>query len=211
MPPSDTAPSAPPPAHRVSGEFTLSGGSPSDYDQAARASIKGVLAEAAGVSADAVSLTLTAGSVVVSYEIIVADATAAATSRDSLVAGPLATPAALQTALVDRFAADGVVSAPAVEVQALTPPQAVSVATGDSQSGSVDTAVLIAIIAGGSGAFMAILCITLFCRKKGPPATALMHKHPNKSMGEVRNGSAGALAPQFQESKKTSSINKVSV
>jgi len=120
-----------------------------------------VLAEGAGVSADAVLLTLTAGSVVVRYEVMLASAADAAASRDSLITGPLATPAALQTALTDRFAADGVDSAPAVEVQALTPPVAVSVEADDGD----DSGVLFGSIAGGVGGVIAVVvCVALYLR-----------------------------------------------
>lgn len=173
---------APPAAggHRVSGEFILGGGSPSDFGQAAQNSIKTVLAVAANVSADAVSLTLTAGSVVVAYQIIVANAAEAAASRDGLVTGPLATASALQAALTDRFAADRIVSAPVVQVQAITQPRAASV--DEASADEADSITLIAIIAGSVGVAIAVgVCIAIYflgCCQKGPHSTAVVPPLP---------------------------------
>lgn len=144
----------------VGGEFTLGGSSPADYDEAARASIRAVLATAANVSAEAVSLTLTAGSVVVTYEIKVTTAVDAEASRDALVAGPLATPAALETALTEQFEADGVVSAPTVEVQSLTAPVAEEAGEGDD---GISSDVLIGVIVGGGVAAIAVVAIVVYC------------------------------------------------
>ena len=87
-PPSPLPPLLPPGAEVVAVviDFTL-GGSPDDYDESARASIVALLASEAGVATNAVSITLTAGSVKVDGEILVASQ-AAADSKASALGKP---------------------------------------------------------------------------------------------------------------------------
>ena len=80
-----------------------------------------VLAAEAGVTTDAVSLTITSGSVVVAAEIYVADAATATTTSSTLSTGILASASALDTALTAQFTADGLSTA-IVSVEALVAP-----------------------------------------------------------------------------------------
>ena len=135
IPPSPVPPppSAPPPpplpplvpgatlsTFRVSTTFTL-GGSVADFDETARASTRAVLATAAGVNASAVTLTVSAGSVVVTSEIIYESPAAATVSVSAMASGVLASASALQTALSTQFAADGI-SGASLTVEAIMAP-----------------------------------------------------------------------------------------
>ena len=80
-----------------------------------------MLATAAGVNASAVTLTVSAGSVVVTSEIIYESSAAAATGVSAMASGVLASASALQTALSTQFAADGI-SGALLTVEAITAP-----------------------------------------------------------------------------------------
>ena len=105
------APSPPPPfpspptevETTVETSFTLSG-DPSDYGTEEEDAIKTVLAEEAGVNISAVTLTITAGSVVITAEIVLPSSDDAATATTALSTGVLASADALETALVTQFA-----------------------------------------------------------------------------------------------------------
>ena len=168
----------------------------------ARNCIKTVLAAAAGVSTDVVFLELTAGSVVVTYEILLASAAAAQTSRDGLVAGPLASSTTLQTALTNQFDADGVTTAPAVEVQALEPPQTLSVADtaaspapppSEEEEGSM---AIIIIVAAACGLVLGVAVLVCLCksRRKSDEAGAHVFGKRHKVMQPTSTvvGRAGA-------------------
>ena len=93
--------------YKVSTQFMLSG-SPSDYyNAAAQTAIKTVLATEADVSTAAVSLTLTAGSVIVAADVSFGTSAGATWAASRLSAGVLANAAALETALNAQFAALG--------------------------------------------------------------------------------------------------------
>lgn len=87
----------------VETSFTLSG-DPSDYGTEEEDAIKTVLAEEAGVNISAVTLTITAGSVVITAEIVLPSSDDAATATTALSTGVLASADALETALVTQFA-----------------------------------------------------------------------------------------------------------
>ena len=97
-------------AFQVTTSFTL-GGSVSDYDQEAWASIVAALAIAANVAHGAVSLSITAGSVVITAEIAVASVAVATTTAQQLSDGILSDASSLDTALTAQFEADGVSTA----------------------------------------------------------------------------------------------------
>ena len=149
-------PSPPPPL--VTTTFSL-GGSPSDYGTAEIDSIKQVLATAAGVAVSAVALTLTAGSVIVTATIEVDDASMAASTASALSTGILASASALETALQDQFAADGlstavtvaaIVNAPSVEA----PSEELAAAGAGSNVAGIVVGVifsLLLLIGGGVG------------------------------------------------------------
>ena len=110
------------------------GGTINDFDAAVQVSIKTVLAKEAGVSMSAVTLTLTAGSVVVQADIVLATAEGATFAASQLSAGVLASSEALETALNTQFKADGVDATASVQV-IMDAPEVTS--TGDdSQGGS---------------------------------------------------------------------------
>lgn len=83
------------------------GGTVEQYDEAAKESIKAVVAEGAGVSTSAVELTFTAGSVLVTAEIFVASAAAAETATSDLTTGILKDSTSLETAITTQFKTDG--------------------------------------------------------------------------------------------------------
>ena len=122
-PPPSPTPGLPPPApgvaiYKVTTEFMLSG-SVSDYDSAAKTSIKTVLATEADVSTSAVSLTLAAGSVIVNADIFFATQAGADSASPRLWTGVLANATALQTAVNAQFAADGLgITSTVLELQA---------------------------------------------------------------------------------------------
>ena len=106
-------------------------GSPGDYDAAARASIKTILAAESDVSTNAVSLTLIAGSVLVNADIYFGTQAGATYAASALSTGVLADATTLQATLNARFAADGLGitttvqelrSAPQAVVQGPSPP-----------------------------------------------------------------------------------------
>ena len=117
------------------------GGTINDFDAAAQVSIKTVLAKEADVSMSAVTLTLTAGSVVVQADIVLATAEGATFAASQLSAGVLASSEALETALNTQFKADGVDATASVEV-IMDAPEVIST-RDDSQGGST-----IGIVAG---------------------------------------------------------------
>ena len=129
-PPAPPPPTPPPPplrtpsiTHKVTTEFMLSG-SPGDYDAAAQTSIKTILATESGVSTNAVSLTLTAGSVLVNADIYFGTQAGATFAASMLSTGALADATSLQTTLNARFAADGLGITTAVQ-ELRSAPQAV--------------------------------------------------------------------------------------
>ena len=134
------AAAAPATTYKVATAFTLSG-SLSDYGALAQASIKAVLvaaAVAAGITTVApsdVSLTLTAGSVIVAAEITAPNQAAATTISTALSNGPLASQAAMQNSL----AALGV----STTVSAITPPTVVASSRG---GGGIGAGVIIVIV-----------------------------------------------------------------
>ena len=167
-PPPSPSPAMPSPVEgaatfSVSTTFSLSG-SVSDYDSAAKESIKAVLADGANVSSSAVTIEITAGSVNVAAEIFVASAEAAETKSAALATGILASASALETALVAQFAADGVNAT--VTVEEITAAPAVT-------SGGLGVGAIIGIIIGGVVAFLALFALLAKMNMaKSAPTTA---------------------------------------
>ena len=174
-----TAPGLPPPSpgvavHKVSTEFMLSG-SVADYDVAAQTAIKTVLAAEAEVSTAAVSLTLTAGSVIVYADIYFGTETSATATACVLSQGVLANGASLETAINAQFAAAGlgqtttvnaILAAPQVAPSPSLPPPAAPLP-------SSATGLLIPAIAGGVVAFvLAAVCTFYLLRRKRTLAVA---------------------------------------
>lgn len=171
-PPPSPSPGLPPPApgvaiFAVTSTFAL-GGEVADYDEAAQTSIKTVLAAGANVSSSAVSLSLAGGSVVVSAQIFVASQAEADAAAASLLAGPLASAAALEAALKKQFANDDV--ATAVKVEELT--QAPRVTTGVG-AGASTGAIAGGAAGGGLGAIaLCIACAWLLMRRRAAAKVA---------------------------------------
>ena len=141
-------------------EFTLAG-TVNDARASERLAIQKVLAAEAGVTTDAVSLTITSGSVVVAAEIYVADAaTATTTSSSPLSTGILASASALDTALTAQFTADGLSTA-IVSVEALA--RAVDVPSNDDER---NVGVLLLRVALAVGGVAAVVVSVLATSKK---------------------------------------------
>ena len=102
-------------------------GSVGDYDLAAQTAIQTVLANAAEVTTSAVSLTLTAGSVIVTADIFFGTQEGANFAASRMSASVFLDGAALETALNAKFAADGLGVTTSVQ-RLLAFPQAVVVA-----------------------------------------------------------------------------------
>ena len=148
----------------VSTSFTL-GGSIADYDTSAvRYSIQSTLANAAGVSVYDVILTLAAGSVVVTAVIGVSTQAAATTMSNTLETGILATPAALESALIAQFQNDGQITTPTV--QTLTPP-AVAAPPADPAT-SFPIIIAIGATAGVAVLLVVAVAVTCMLKKKSP-------------------------------------------
>lgn len=101
-------------------------GSVGDYDAAAQTAIKTVLAAEADVATSAVSLTLTAGSVMVNADVFFGTQAGAASGASRLSTGVVASATSLETALNAQFAADGLGVTTTVQ-ELLAAPQAVAV------------------------------------------------------------------------------------
>jgi len=170
------APGLPPPApgvavFKVSTEFMLSG-SPADYDAAAQTAIKTVLATAANVSPSAVSLNITAASVLVAADIFFETQASASAGATSLSTGVLANAATLETALNTQFAAAGlgtitvstISTVPQVVVlmaPPIAPPPVAPSAPASDSSGAiigVVVALVVLLVFGG--------VVVLICKKK---------------------------------------------
>ena len=176
-PPSPVPPTPPSPApgaevFSVTTTFVL-GGTVDDYDAMAQASIKAVLAAGAGVSTSMVTLTLTAGSVVVTAEIFVASAAAAETAANDLSTGVLSDAASLEAALTTQFQADGVdTSVLAVEqiteapaVASAAPPQEAAASSG------LSVIIIVGVAAAVGAAVLLVVAVLVRKRKKGKPVS----------------------------------------
>ena len=181
-PPPSPAPGLPPPSpgavvHQITTTFTISG-SVGDYDAAAQTAIKTVLAAEAKVSTSAVSLTFTAGSVLVAADIFFATQAGATTAASSLSAGVLADATSLQTALNAEFAASDLGLTTSVqEIQ--SSPQVI-----DTSGGSV---LVVGIVA--SAAVVLIVAVGFFFMRR-------------KAKTKVR----GKSAPQEQASTPAGAV-----
>ena len=125
--------------------FTLSG-DPSDYGTEQEDAIKTVLAGEAGVSTSAVTLSITAGSVIVTAEISLPSFDVAATAATALSTGVLASAKALETALVTQFVEDGL-AVDNLSVASVEAPKIVGAEGSDSDG--LGTGALVGIIIGG--------------------------------------------------------------
>ena len=122
----------------------------SDYGDAEQASIQKVIATDAGVAPSDVTLTLTAGSVIVTASIAVADQSTATSMASSLADGALADPSTLQTALQTQFTTDGLSSA-TVTVEAITTgPVGQGIPTSGSEDGGSNAGLIGGIVGGCS-------------------------------------------------------------
>ena len=165
--------------------FTL-GGELATFDDAKRTSIKRMLASAAKVPLDAVRLTITAGSVVVTSEIGVANQTAADAKAEALEAGIMASPASLETALRDAFVEDGV-DAATITVQEITSAPTVSAPTPagspivaaqvSSLSSASESSSTVPIVAGVAGAIGFGLAVAMSISRTRKPKRAIMSAH----------------------------------
>ena len=153
------------------------GGTINDFDAAVQVSIKTVLAKEAGVSMSAVTLTLTAGSVVVQADIVLATVEGATFAASQLSAGVLASSEALETALNTQFEADGVEATASVQA-IVDAPEVLS--TGDDSQGG-DTSLLVGIIGLGVAAVLGLSGVCVLWRKQ------------RKNIGGALEQSAGAI------------------
>ena len=173
FPPSPSVPFATKYTVVVKTSFTL-GGELADFDDAKRTSIKRMLASAAKVPLDAVRLTISAGSVVVTSEIGVANQTAADAKVEALETGIMASPASLETALRDAFVQDGVSASVIITVQEITPPTVAAPTLEGSDVSSLESAdepsssvPIVAGIAGAIGFGLAVaICFSLAWKSK---------------------------------------------
>ena len=149
------------------------GGTVDDYDAMAQASIKAVLAAGAGVSTSMVTLTLTAGSVVVTAEIFVASAAAAETAANDLSTGVLSDAASLEAALTTQFQADGVDTSVLAVEQITEAPAVASAAPSQEAAASSGLSVIIIVgVAAAVGAAVLLAAAVLVRkRKKGKPVS----------------------------------------
>ena len=154
----------------VETSFTLSG-APSDYGTEEEDAIKTVLAEEAGVNTSAVTLTITAGSVVITAEIVLPSSDDAATATTALSTGVLASAAALETALVTQFVEDGL-SVDNLSVASVEPPKIVEPEGADSDG--LGKGGLIGIIVGGlAGAGILALAVVSMCCKRNQKSSSV--------------------------------------
>jgi hypothetical protein len=161
-------PPAPPPTEfKVKTSFTLAG-TVNDYGAPEKLAIQTVLASEAGVTTDAVSLSITSGSVVVAAEIYVADAATAETTSSTLSTGLLASASALDTALTAQFTADGLSTA-VVSVEALVAPTVDVPSGGTEEEGGDDTLVVVVAAVGGVAAVVVGVLCYLKKKKGGGP------------------------------------------
>ena len=160
-PPTAPPPASPPTEFKVVTEFTLAG-TVNDYGASERLAIQKVLAAEAGVTTDAVSLTITSGSVVVAAEIYVADAATATTTSSTLSTGILASASALDTALTAQFTADGLSTA-IVSVEALVAPT-VDVPSNDDERNVGVLLLRVALAVGGVAAV--VVSVRCYLKKK---------------------------------------------
>ena len=93
-------------------------------------------ADGAGVSTSAVTLTLTAGSVLVSAEIFVASEAAAATASSDLSTGVLKDASSLKTALTTQYTSDGLDATSLAVEEITTAPAAVSIEPDEEEEES---------------------------------------------------------------------------
>jgi hypothetical protein len=184
--PPPTPPPSPSPgaiAHQVTTRFMLDG-TITDFDAAAQVSIKTVLAREADVSTSAVTLTLTAGSVIVQADIVLATAEGANFASSQLSAGVLASSETLETALNTQFKADGVDATASVQA-IVDAPEVVS--TGDDSQG-VRTSLLVGIVVSG----VAVLLGLLF-------GVCVLWRKQRKNIGGALKQSAGAIGAPVSE------------
>jgi hypothetical protein len=159
-------------------------GTITDFDAAAQVSIKTVLAREADVSTSAVTLTLTAGSVIVQADIVLATAEGANFAASQLSAGVLASSETLETALNTQFKADGVDATASVQA-IVDAPEVVS--TGDDSQG-VRTSLLVGIVVSG----VAVLLGLLF-------GVCVLWRKQRKNIGGALKQSAGAIGAPVSE------------
>ena len=189
-PPPPSPPPTPPPspspgaiAHQVTTRFML-GGTITDFDAAAQVSIKTVLAKEADVSMSAVTLTLTAGSVIVQADIVLATAEGANFAASQLSAGVLASSETLETALNTQFKADGVDATASVQA-IVDAPEVVS--TGDDSQG-VRTSLLVGIVVSGVAVLLGLLV-----------GVCALWRKQRKNTGGALEQSAGAIGAPVSE------------
>ena len=168
-------------------------GSPGDYDAAARASIKTILAAESDVSTNAVSLTLIAGSVLVNADIYFGTQAGATYAASALSTGVLADATTLQATLNARFAADGLGitttvqelrSAPQAVVQGPSPSPSqppIDVTSFSVEAPSDSSGMGIVFGAGVGGAVIGLL-VLLFCCFVRRKKTAVTPLHPEAEL-----------------------------
>jgi hypothetical protein len=130
-----------PPMPKVNVEFTVAG-DVSDIDASTQTVIKQVIADAAGVAASAVSLTLSSGSVRISAEITFADDSSAESAAVSMSSGIFARSSSLENAL----AAGGA----SVTVSAITQAPSNQDSSGGGSGGDSPVGIIVGVLAGVS-------------------------------------------------------------
>jgi hypothetical protein len=154
--------------------FVLSG-DVADYDATAISSLKTMIADGAGVASGAVSITITAASVLVTAVIATDDASAASAAASSLSSGIMASASTLSTALASANVDATVQSAPTVG-SADDAPAVLDAAlvdntddTDDEEGGGLSTGALIGIIAGIIVVIVAVALIVVMKKKRKKP------------------------------------------
>ena len=130
------------PIYKVVSAFTASG-DVQDYDSAKVAAIKSVLASAAGVGREQVSLTITAASVMITSEISVPDEATADSTSSSLATGIFASADALEAAL----STGGVSGVTVAKIDQAPSAQAVLPASGGSVAIGIEVLAVAAVFA----------------------------------------------------------------
>jgi len=142
------------PAATVTTSFAAAG-DVSDYGPSVQASMKEVFGAEAGVSPNAVTLTIASGSVVITAEIAVESAAQASTISSTLNSGVMASPTALQSAM----AAQGVT----VSVASVSAPVANVPAVASSSDSEDNTAIVIVVAV---VAALLLLCVVVMAMKE---------------------------------------------
>ena len=141
------------------------GGAVEDYGARQQTAIKNVLAAAAGVATNAVTLEILAASVIINAEIIMTSQAQASNAAAPMATGIFSSETALQAALVEAYEEEGL-DADSLVVEAITTAPAAQVAstsaTGEGMSGMAIAWIVVAAVV----VLLAVLAAVFFYRKE---------------------------------------------